>query len=129
MLKRLTAILFIFIMAGQVSAGVCGCLGGDSRPRHSCCERKKSVGDTLRRKGCCDDNDCSMRQSERLPQDRTNATARITLKIAAEPTMPKLESFEPVALQSFVPSTTAVDHRLKNSRPPDLYLRYHAFLI
>src|SRR5947209_20214456 len=102
MLKRLTAILFIFVMAGQISAGVCGCLGGDSRPQHSCCERKKSVGDALRRKGCCDDNDCSIRQSERLPQDRTNATARVTLGIAAEPVIPRLESFEPITLQNVV---------------------------
>jgi hypothetical protein len=129
MLKRLTAILFIFIMAGQISVGVCGCLGGDSRPPHSCCEHKKPYNDMMRRKGCCDDNDCAMRQSERLPQDRTNATAKITLKVAVEPTMPKLESFEPVTLRSFVLSTAAVDHRLKYSRPPDLYLRHHAFLI
>jgi hypothetical protein len=129
MLKRLTAILFIFIMAGQISAAVCGCLGGDSRPQHSCCEHKKSVGDTLRRKGCCDDNDCAMRQSERLPQDRTNATAKITLNIAVEPTIPELESFEPVALKNFVPTSTILDHRPKYSRPPELYLRYHAFLI
>jgi hypothetical protein len=129
MLKRLIAILFIFVMAGQISAGVCGCLGGDSRPQHSCCKHKKAVNDTMRRKGCCDDNDCAMRQSERLPQERTNAAVKITLRIAAEPAMPKLENFEPVALQNFVPSTAAIDRRLKYSRPPDLYLRHHAFLI
>ena len=129
MLKRIIAILFIFVMAGQVSAGVCGCISGYGQPQHSCCKHKKAVNDTMRRKGCCDDNDCAMRQSERLPQDRTDAAVKITLRIAAAPPMPKLENFKPVALQNFVPLTAAVDHRLKYSRPADLYLRHHAFLI
>ena len=32
MLKRLTAILFIFLIAGQVSAGICGCVVDNSQP-------------------------------------------------------------------------------------------------
>jgi len=128
MLKRLTAIFFIFLIAGQVSAGVCGCLGDGDRPQHSCCKHERSASDALRRKGCCD-NDCAMSQSERVPQDRTITAFKITSKAIPEPAIPKLENFVPVESPSFASSIAAVDHRLKYSRPPELYLRHHAFLI
>jgi hypothetical protein len=128
MLKRLTAILFIFVMAGQISAGVCGCLGGESRPQHSCCRHKLSTKDAIRQRGCCD-NECAMQQSEKLPQDRTNATVKVSLKALIQPAALTLENFAPVKRQSVAPTVVATDHRLKYSRPPELFLRHHAFLI
>jgi hypothetical protein len=128
MLKRLTAIFFIFVIVGQVSAGVCGCLGSGIQPQHSCCRHKKSANDAIRQKGCCD-TDCAMSRSERLPQDRTNTAIKITLKAVAKPAAPKLENFAPIATQNIAPVVTVADHHLKYSRPPELYLRYHAFLI
>lgn len=128
MLKRLVALLFIFFIAGQVSAGVCGCFGDASQPQHSCCKRQKTERDAWRQKGCCN-NDCAMSRSEKLPQDRTNTTVNLTLKAVAEPATPKLENFVPISKQQAIASVTADDHRLKYSRPPELYLRHHAFLI
>ena len=128
MLKRLTAILFIFLIIGQVSAGICGCVVDNSQPQHSCCKRQKASADVLRQKGCCE-NDCAMSQSERLPQDRAGVAFKISYKAIAQPATPKLESFAPVAAQTIVLAATAADHHLKYSRPPELYLRHHAFLI
>jgi hypothetical protein len=128
MLKRLVAIFFIFVIAGQVSAGVCGCLGAESQPRHSCCKRQKPTVDALRQKGCCD-SECALSQSERLPQERTNTTVKLTLKAVTEPALPRLERFAPLAIDNIEQTVGIVDHRLKYSRPPELYLRHHAFLI
>ena len=128
MLKRLTAIFFIFLIAGQVSAAVCGCLGGESQPQHSCCKHERSANDSLRQKGCCD-NDCAMSQSERLPQDRTITSFKITSKAVAEPATPKLEKFVPITTLNIARTISAIDQRLTYSRPPELYLRHHAFLI
>ena len=128
MLKRLIALLFIFVIAGQVSACVCGCLGAESQPRHSCCKRQKPDRDAVRRKGCCDE-DCALRQAERLPQDRTNSVAKITYKAEAELITLSLVSFAPITAQNLALAAAVTDHRIKYSRPPDLYLRHHAFLI
>src|SRR4029078_12542220 len=96
-----------------------------SQPPHSCCRHKKSATDSVRRKGCCD-NDCAMSQSERLPQDRTITSFKITSKAVAEPLTPKVEKFTAVAVPNMAFAVTASDHRLKYSRPPELYLRHHA---
>ena len=128
MLKRLTAILFIFLVAGQVSAGICGCVVDNTQPQHSCCKRQKASADVLRQKGCCE-NDCAMSQSERLPQDRAGVAFKISSKAIAQPATPKLESFTPVAAQTIALAAIATDHHLKYSWPPELYLRHHAFLI
>jgi len=128
MLKKLTAIFFIFLIAGQVSAGICGCVVDNSQPQHSCCKAQKASADALRRKGCCD-NDCAMSRSERLTQDRAGVAFKFSSKAIAQPATPKFESFAPVAAQTIASASTAIDHRLKYSRPPELYLRHHAFLI
>jgi hypothetical protein len=128
MVKRLVALLFVFVIAGQVSAGVCGCLGDVNQPQHSCCKRQKTNGDSLRQKGCCD-SECAMQQSERLPQDRTNATAKISFKAVVEPAALRLDNFAPVAELPIARSTVDQDFRLEFARPPELYLRHHAFLI
>lgn len=128
MLKRLAAILFIFAVAGQVSAGVCGCLESGLEHQHSCCRHERSDRDTLRGKGCCD-SDCAMTQSEKLPQDRASADIKLTLKAVAEPATLKLENYAPITIVSLAPFIASIDHRLKYSRPPELYVRHHAFLI
>ena len=128
MLKRLAAIFFIFVIAGQVSAGVCGCLGDAGKPQHSCCKRQKANRDAIRQKGCCDE-DCAMQPSERSPQDRTNVTAKISVKAVAEPPSVRLEKFHPLSEGNAVPLVKTSLHRLKYSRPPELYVRHHSFLI
>src|SRR5436309_947504 len=107
MLKRLIAIFFIFLIAGQVSAGMCGCLRDVSQPQHSCCRHKKSANDSIRQKGCCD-NDCAMSQSERLPQDRTFTAFKISSKSIAEPVTPNLENFVPISTHNIPTAAVSI---------------------
>jgi hypothetical protein len=128
MLKRLAAFLFIFVIAGQVSAGVCGCVRGETESKHSCCKRDKKAGDSIRGKSCCD-VDCMAGQSDRPVQDRTTPQAKLQFKTADQPREALKLTFEPVPIQSTVSVNRFTNHRLKYARPPELYLRHHAFLI
>ena len=128
MLKRLAAIFFVFVIAGQVSAGVCGCVGGESESKHSCCKRDKLAGDSIRSKGCCD-TDCMVRQSDRPIQDRTTHQANLEFQSADEPLKVLKLTFERIQVPRTVTVMHFFNHRLKFARPPALYLRHHAFLI
>jgi len=129
MLKRLTALVFMFVLAAQISGGVCGCLGGVSEDTHSCCKREKSAIDSMQSKACCDSN-CTVTQSERVSQDRTQAAAKLNFSQAAEPaTAFERTPFRPLIAPETVTISHYTDNRLKYSRPPALYLRHHAFLI
>jgi hypothetical protein len=128
MLKRFAAILFIFVMVGQVSAGVCGCLGGPRADQHSCCKREKVSGDSVRTKGCCD-GDCIGRQSEELAQDRTQPATKIKFQSGGKRINLGQTLFSPIAARMPVVVSPYSDHRLKYARPPELYLRHHAILI
>ena len=127
MLKRLAAIIFVLAVTGQAFAGVCGCFAIEGR-HHSCCKPAKVTGEAVRPKGCCD-TECLKRSAELTSQSRTEATVKINFEArpttAAVPTF----SFEPVVADSYVTISQFADHRLKYSRPPELYLRHHAFLI
>ncbi|MBP9664784.1 MAG: hypothetical protein KBD94_09185 [Pyrinomonadaceae bacterium] len=128
MLKRLVSILFVFAIVGQIYAGVCGCLGGDDNATHSCCKRSKAAGDAIKAKDCCA-ADCEVQQADRLTQDRSNPTPQIKLQ-ADEPSTPlPAISVQWVAVTSSITTRQLADHHLKHPRPPDLYLRHHAFLI
>ena len=128
MVKRLAAFLFIFVIAGQVSAGVCGCVGGESESKHSCCKREKGAGDSIRAKGCCD-ADCLIRQSDRPVQDRRAPQTVLQFQTADEPVEVLRFTFERAAVHVTVSVNHFTNHRLKYARPPELYLRHHAFLI
>ena len=128
MLKRLAALLFIFAIAGQIYAGVCGCISGDNEPEHSCCKRDKADGDSLTGKTCCD-ADCVIGSADKLAQDRTKPAPQIqfqALKISA--LLPTF-TFEPAVTLQLLSPPRSERHRLRYSRSPDLYLRHHAFLI
>ena len=128
MVKRLAAFLFIFVIAGQVSAGVCGCMGGESNSKHSCCKREKGGVDSIRAKGCCD-TDCMARQSDRPVQDRRAPQPQLHFQTAVEPVEVLKFVFDRVAVRRTVSVNRFTNHRLKYARPPELYLRHHAFLI
>jgi hypothetical protein len=66
---------------------------------------------------------------EKVPQDRTGTSGRITPQAVAEGETPKIAYLAPVAFRRPALVRPTDDHRLKYSRPPDLYLRHHAFLI
>jgi hypothetical protein len=128
MLRRLAAILFVFVIAGQVSAGVCGCLGGANKPRHSCCEPKQTGPDAMRPPNCCDE-DCMVRQAEKLPQDRTQPAAKIKFQVIAKEAPVLRSTLQRIEARTSLGDSPYSDQRLKYSRPPNLYLRHHAFLI
>jgi len=127
-MKRLAALLFIFAIVGQVSAGVCGCLGGETKPKHSCCVRKKAVRDVISAKGCCETN-CLAGKAENVVRDRTEPAAKIKFHDAVERGPMQYALFPPVPARAGVSIKPFAGNRLKYARPPDLYLRHHAFLI
>jgi hypothetical protein len=128
MVKRLIALLFIFVIAGQVSAGVCGCIGGGNKPKHSCCKRKKAAGDVMSAKGCCGTN-CMVRQSQKVIQDRTASAPEIKFQTVIIPTQVAAPGFRPMVSHEPFVFARFSNNRLKYPRPPDLYLLHQAFLI
>ena len=129
MVKRLIALLFIFVIAGQVSAGVCGCIGGGDKPKHSCCKRKKAVSaDAMSAKGCCGTN-CMVRQSERAVQDRTASSPEIKFQTVIGTTQVSAASFKPIISHRPFVFAPFANNRIKYPRPPDLFLLHQAFLI
>ena len=128
MLKRLAALLFVFVIAGQVLADVCACLGGDKMAQDSCCARTVLTANSIRAITCCD-TDCMLQQSERLPQDRTQTIDKLQFQPAAEQALVEQRSFQPVAVPTAPTSLPQIDHRLKFARPPDLVVLNCDFLI
>ena len=128
MLKRLAAFLFIFAIVGQIYAGVCGCAGGHNQPRHSCCKRQKSVGDTISSKGCCD-TDCMAQRSENVVQKRTEPASKIKFEAFKENAELPRMAFAPVTAADVARIPPFAEHRLKYPRAPELYVRNCAFLI
>jgi hypothetical protein len=128
MVKRFAALLFILAMAGHAAAGVCRCLGGADDPGHSCCKRQKGGTDSMRRASCCD-TDCAMQSGGTSQPARVESAAKITFTIEVLAAR-KNTLARPVPAFTERTAIAFIDHhRLKHSRPPDLYLRHHAFLI
>jgi hypothetical protein len=128
MVKRLVALLFIFVIAGQVSAGVCGCMGLGNKPKHSCCKRSKDKANAFKAKGCCGAN-CMVGRTERPAQDRTASSPEIKFQEVRDfvPVIPIV--LKPVTRHATHTPAPFANHRLKHPRPPDLFLLHHAFLI
>jgi hypothetical protein len=128
MARRCAALFFILAMAGHAAAGVCRCVGGATKSVHSCCKRQKPASDSMRRTMCCD-TDCVVRSGDSAPQTRAEAAVKLTLKADAAPLTQ--QRWSPMLVRSTQPAivTTFSDQRFKFARPPELYLRNHAFLI
>ena len=128
MLKRIAAFLFIFAIAGQVYAGVCGCLNGESRKQHSCCKKQKFAGDSIKAKGCCD-TECMVSQHEKLAADRTDPAAKIKFQaLIAPPALTRIPIRQVTATAS-LPVQPLSELQRKYPHSPDLYLHHCAFLI
>ncbi|MBV6495104.1 MAG: hypothetical protein DYH05_07840 [Acidobacteria bacterium ACB1] len=127
MLRRLSAILFILALAGQIYAGVCGCMGGESEAAHACCKPKTAVENSMQGKACCE-TVCAMSHSENTVPDRLETIAKITFQASEPPTVPTF-AFAPrsVVRTSNTPTRVLLD--AAHVRPPELYLRHRAFLI
>lgn len=128
MLRRFAALFFILILGGQVWAGVCGCFDNGRTPRMKCCLKKsKEKRDTVSRTKCCD-GPCGIPSSDRTT--RSSAEAGIKLPAIAEVPAVRFEFLPPVRTNSR-PMVVAVSTKdpSRLSRPPDIYLRNHSFLI
>lgn len=131
MFKRLAVLLFILVVAGQAWAGICGCLNMQAQPSHSCCKRssKKTSAASLSPKGCCD-QDCYWTTSQKTPRSQSeNSAIDVTSRLKAEPVARIVWSLPALTIGQPVPAAPYFNHRLRYSRPPDLYLRHHSFLI
>lgn len=126
MWKRLTALLFIIFLAGQVWAGVCGCMQSGMKGM-ACCKHKKAKGDSMRRTDCCD-GPCGMRTSDRQPR----VFGDVSVHVQPKASLPQAEiDFRPRAAAPygfvFIAGPLRVPAQL--SRPPNLYLQYRSLLI
>jgi hypothetical protein len=130
MFKRFAVLFFILVVAGQAWAGICGCLNTQAQPSHSCCKRsKKSSVTTVASKGCCD-QDCSWSAGQRTPLSQSeNSAVDVSSKVKAQPLTRIVWSLPILAVEQPVQAAPYLNHRLRYSRPPDLYLRHHSFLI
>jgi len=127
MLRRFAAIIFVLALAGQIYAGVCGCMGGESETAHACCKPKTAIENSMQGKACCE-TACTMSHSENTVPDRLETLANITFQ-AAEPSVVTSFTFEAptIVLKSIAPMRTV--RGAASLRPPDLYLRHRAFRI
>jgi len=130
MLKRVTSLLLLFALTGQVWAGVCGCFD-DHNDSHSCCRPDKSGKDSLAAPPCCS-ADCESMTGSQVPgknADRISPDAA-SKQIAPDPVSAFRHALPRVVRLDVRPSNVLGNHRLKHARPPDaLYLRHHSFLI
>lgn len=128
MWKRLTALFFILILGGQVWAGVCGCFNDGQTSRMKCCLKKsKEKRDSVSRTKCCD-GPCGLPSSDRTP--RNSSDTGIKLPVLAEIPEVRFEFVPPTRTQSRpLLAFSAVWDPSQLSRPPNLYLRHHSFLI
>ncbi|KXK07360.1 MAG: hypothetical protein UZ17_ACD001000017 [Acidobacteria bacterium OLB17] len=128
MLRRFAAIIFVLALAGQIYAGVCGCIGAENKNAHSCCKPKASVENSMQGKACCE-TACTMSNSQNIVPDRLETLAKVTFA-AIEPASP-VAAFDfsptPAAYKHIAPQVTAIS--AADLRPPELYLRHHAFRI
>ena len=128
MFRRFAAFLFVLTMAGNLWAGVCGCIG-DADHQDPCCKRELNAKDSFSAKPCCDDN-CLTSGSVSTPRTQGESTVKIPLpadEIAVEAI--RTFAFDPSVVRRSEISVPFVDKRLIFPRPPDLYLKHHSFLI
>lgn len=83
----------------------------------------------MQAKGCCDTG-CVERQSGNLAQDRNKPLGYLQFKkVGGPPGTHRILFLSTVIIARTVVAAPYSNHRLKYSRPPNLYLRHHAFLI
>ncbi len=126
MLQKLFALIFVLAVAGQAWASACAC--GESRPMHSCCKRAAEKNSYLSTKGCCDDERCVTNRSTAAAASLSQSTI-INVETAASPR--QLDRFSPAHFLPNEPVRGVVAKGFFRQwpRPPDLYVRHHAFLI
>jgi hypothetical protein len=133
MLKKFAALIFVFVLAGQVWASVCLCLEGiggeDSNAKMSCCEREKFEANSVSAKACCD-APCGENGSQKMPRSQADSSTKISAPVLSA--VEKLvNSFNlQIGRKAFQPIPKRKgDVALQSANPPEIYLQNHAFLI
>ena len=127
MLRRLIAVFFVLALAGQIYAGVCGCVGGKSESAHACCKPKTAIENSMQGKTCCE-TACVMSRSENVVPDRVESFAKISLQVVQpESIVPAFEFIS--VLDRKPPSHQLAFHDSEPLSPPALYVRLHTFRI
>jgi len=126
MRKSCAVIVLLLAIVGQAWASVCNC--SELRPVHSCCKRKVEKNSYASSKGCCDSENCSVQRSSPSATTLTLSTGVVGhIDAATSPSVPfsasKLFVKEPVRVH------IATGRYKPHARPPDLYVRHHAFRI
>jgi hypothetical protein len=127
MLKRLSAFIFILAIAGQVSAGVCNCLGSTTKKAHACCKPIDSKVPLVTSKGCCDE-DCPAFASRPGERTRLNTSLKLSPGTDVDLNHTSFAVLGPSATRS-APVHIAVDQRIKYARPPDLFILHRSIRI
>jgi hypothetical protein len=127
MLKRLLALVFVLVVAGQASAGICACLETGKSAVHSCCKKKKSKNNSVSRKGCCD-ADCMRVSTETSPRASAERAKEITPSdlAAVRPAEVRLPLDVPV---EGVIAAIIFREKPKRAPPPDLIVLNRSFRI
>jgi hypothetical protein len=127
MLKHFVTLIFIFAVAGQASAGVCGCFSTNNTERHTCCPRDDSYTPSISQKGCCEYN-CVQSSSDFLARHRSEQANRLSFKEATEPAAVVIPVWQTEA-SDFRNDVTSIKYSRQYPRPPNLYLRFQSLLI
>ncbi|HTH51597.1 MAG TPA: hypothetical protein VL501_06675 [Pyrinomonadaceae bacterium] len=126
MLRRIVAVIFVLGIVGQAWAAACVC--DDAKLVHSCCKRKVEKNNCFSAKGCCDDEGC-IQQRTPTPSASLSQPVVTRTPVAAQPVDVLHYTFTaPVDYEPVRPTATAGRSR-HLARPPDLYVRHHAFRI
>lgn len=129
--KRLVSLMLAFVFAAQLVAGICICLdaGGDNHGKTSCCKSGKSERPTMSSLMSCCRESCG-EPTGNLPDSANFASIQISAPIqaAVENLLADLKTKSNFKLA--IPlSKRAGDSPQLFTKPPELYLRGHAFLI
>lgn len=127
MFSRIFIAILLFTIVTPASMVTCAC--GNGADIHACCIRAAEASDYVSKKSCCEATNCSFGKASvpyvrpmgvEVPRDNY-AEAPLQVTEAPERWVPSPKIFKVCKL-------IANEHS-QDARPPDLYLRHHAFLI
>lgn len=127
MFKRTLSLLFVFLLAGQVWAGVCGCLGGTGSEM-KCCKRSTEQA-KIGAKRCCGDicAEKSHTQAPRSQSENHQTSVGVVQSASTTFSLPDFVLAKDGSRRNDLKSTERAPALL--ARPPDLFLKHHSFRI
>ncbi|MER3429692.1 MAG: hypothetical protein C4324_01380 [Blastocatellia bacterium] len=128
MLKRVAAIFFVLLIAGNAWAAVCGCIDGGNRKMPSCCKKQQEGRNSMAAKQCCG-GDCFVQSGNSRSSVKSEPIVRLSAPQAAAQNELNISPaiFAP-AVSSRRPRTSSY-RRPHLPPPPNLYIKHHSILI